>query len=116
MSFLPQKHWCFSPSSREYLENVYEALGINTDTYEHLDPALKDKFKELICKYSSVFWLPGAPLGMIHRFDRSIPKGDATPIHHLPYRKSPSELQAIKEEIQRMLHLSIIKPSMHFNL
>ena len=72
-----------SPNSLEYLENV---LGINTDTYAHLDPALKDKFKELICKYSSVFWLPGVPLGRIHGFEHSIPTGDATPIHRLSYR------------------------------
>ena len=58
-----------------------------------------------------MFWLPGAPLGTIHRFEYGIPTGDATPIHHLPYRKSPSELQAIKEEIQRMLQLSKIKLS-----
>ena len=108
LEFPPTETPVFSPNSPEYLEKVYEALGINTDTYAHLDPALKDKFKELIRKYSSVFWLPGAPLGTIHGFEHNIPTGDATPIHHLPYRKSPSELQAIKEEIQRMLQLSII--------
>ena len=111
MEFPPTETPVFSPNSPKYLEKVYEALGINTDTYAHLDPALKDKFKELIRKYSSVFWLPGAPLGTIHGFEHNIPTGDATPIHHLPYRKSPSELQAIKEEIQRMLQLSIIEPS-----
>ena len=111
MEFPPTETPVFSPNSPEYLEKVYEALGINTDTYAHLDPALKDKFEELIRKYSSVFWLPGAPLGTIHGFGHNIPTGDATPIHHLPYRKSPSELQAIKEEIQRMLQLSIIEPS-----
>ena len=111
MEFPPTETPVCSPNSPEYLEKVYEALGINTDTYAHLDPALKDKFKELIRKYSSVFWLPGAPLGTIHGFEHNIPTGDATPIHHLPYRKSPSELQAIKEEIQRMLQLSIIEPS-----
>ena len=58
-----------------------------------------------------MFWLPGAPLGTIHGFEHSIPTGDATPIHPLPYRKSPSELQAIREEIQRILQLSIIEPS-----
>ena len=77
----------------------------------HLDPALKDKFKELVRKYSSVFWLPGVPLGTIHGFEHSILTGEATPFHHLPYCKLPSELQAIKEEIQRMLQLSIIELS-----
>ena len=114
LEFPPTETPVFSPNSPEYIEKVYKALGINTDTYKHLDLALKDKSKELIRKYSSVFWLPGAPLVMIHGYEHNIPTGDATPIHHLPYRKSPSELQAIKEEIQRMLQLSIIEP-MYFN-
>ena len=99
MEFPPTETPVFSPNPPEYQEKVSdEALGINnTDTYAHLDPALKDQFKE--------------PLGTIHGFEHSILTGDATPIHHLPYRKSPSELQTIKEEIQRMLQLSIIEPS-----
>ena len=53
---------------------------------------------------------PHSPLYAIKGFSHSIDTGDS-PVYRLPYRKSPAELQAIKQELKRMLRLRIIEPS-----
>jgi len=40
-----------------------------------------------------------------------IDTGQEPPVYRLPYRKSPAELEAIKEEIECMMKLKIIQPS-----
>ena len=52
-----------------------------------------------------------ALLDLIKGFDHRIPTGDAPPVYHLPYRKSPAELKAIEDELQRMLAMNIIRGS-----
>ena len=69
------------------------------------------QFKKLIHKYSHAFYLPGSELSTITGFHHNIPTGDSPPVYYLPYRKSPSELTAIKDELQKMLKLHIIRPS-----
>ena len=65
----------------------------------------------MICKYSHAFYLPGSELSTITGFYHDIPTGDSPPVYRLPYWKSPSELAAIKDDLQRMLKLHIIRPS-----
>ena len=72
------------------------------------------QFKELIRKYPHAFYLPGSELSTITGFHHNIPTGDSPPIYHLPYWKSPSELAAIKDELQKMLKLHIIRPGFSF--
>ena len=69
------------------------------------------QFKASICKYSHAFYLPGSELSTITGFHDNIPTGDSPPVYRSPYRKSPSELAAIKDELQIMLKLHIIRPS-----
>ena len=68
-------------------------------------------FKQLIRKYSTAFLLPSSPLGQIQGFEHHIDTEDALPVYKHPYRKSPAELLAIKNELQRMLKMKIILPS-----
>ena len=44
-------------------------------------------------------------------FYHNIDTGQSTPVYRLPYRKSPAELCAIKNELKKMLLQGIIKPS-----
>ena len=69
------------------------------------------QFKELIHKYSHAFYLPESELTTIIGFHHNIPTGDSPPVYCLPYQKSPSELAAINDELQKMLKLHIIRPS-----
>ena len=86
-------------------------MDLETDTYAPVDLAIMPKFKALIRKYSHVFYLPGSELTPITGFHHNIDTGDSPPVYRLPYRKSPSELAAIKDELQKMLKLHIIRPS-----
>ena len=65
-------------------------------------------FKELIHKYPHAFYLPGTSLNTIKGFHHNIHTGDSPPVYRLPYRKSPHELAAIKDELWKMLKLHII--------
>ena len=71
------------------------------------------KFKNLIRKYLIAFWLPDTPLTIIpgNEHCNNILTGDVAPGYQLPYRKSLSELSAIKTELDCMLKLKIIEPS-----
>eukprot|EP00112_Aurelia_sp_Birch-Aquarium-sp1_P006609 Seg1725.9 transcript_id=Seg1725.9/GoldUCD/mRNA.D3Y31 product="Retrovirus-related Pol polyprotein from transposon 297" protein_id=Seg1725.9/GoldUCD/D3Y31 len=70
-----------------------------------------EKFKGLFHKYPHAFYLPNSPLSEIKGFYHDIHTGDSPPVYRLPYRKSPAELTAIKEELERMIRLKIIQPS-----
>ena len=62
-------------------------------------------------KYSEIFYLPGSPLGTVKGLYHDIDTGASPPMYKLPYRKSFSEMRAIKQELEKMLNLNIIKPS-----
>ena len=97
--------------SEEYFDKLGQVLDLDTDTYAHVDPEIMCKFKALLHQYSHAFYLPGSQLGTIKGFHHNIDTGDSPPVYCLPYRKSPTELAAIKAELQKMLKLHIIKPS-----
>ena len=96
--------------SEEIQSKLVEYFGVNEE-YDHVNPEIMEKFKDLLKQYPNVFVVPGSPLGEIKGFEHSIETGDATPIYKSPYRKSPKELKAIRDEIERMLTLKIIQPS-----
>ena len=100
----------FNPYTEEYDNKLFDSLGLHTEKYKHIHPHIMDNFKTLLRKYPTAFWLPGSPLSIIKGHEHRIETGDASPTYHLPYRKSPSELTAIKTEIQRMLEMNIIEP------
>ena len=68
-------------------------------------------FCSLIRKFPQVFYLPSVQLSTIKGFQHNIETGEANPVYRLPYRKSPSELAAIKTELERMIKMEIIQPS-----
>ena len=65
----------------------------------------------LLRKYPTAFYLPGAALHPIREFHHNIQTGDAPSVYIIPYRKSPPEFAAIKEDLKRMLQMHIIKPN-----
>ena len=69
-------------------------------------------FQELIGQYPPAFRLPGSPLEAVKGFEHRTDTADAPPIYSHTYKKSSEELRAIKTEIERMLKLKIIKPSL----
>ena len=79
--------------------------------HSHACPDILEKFKSLIQKYPTAFWLPDMPLTIIPGHEHHILTGDAVPSYQLPYRKSPNKISAIKIELERMLKLKIIEPS-----
>ena len=99
------------PHSEEYFQKLVAASDLDTDSYAHVDPTTMTKFKELIRKYPHAFYLPGTSLNTIKGFHHNIHTGDSPPGYRLLYRKSPHELAAIKDELQKMLKLHIIWPS-----
>ena len=109
--FPPVENAGLDPHSDEYFQKLVTALDLETENYAHVDPGIMKQFKELIRKYSHAFYLPGSELSTITGFHHNIPTGDSPPVYRLPYRKSPSELAAIKDELQKMLKLHIIRPS-----
>ena len=109
--FPPAESVDLDPHSEEYFQKLVPALDLDTDIYAHLNPVIMKQFKELIRKYSHSFHLPGSPLGTIKGYYHHIATGDSPPVYRLPYRKSPSELAAIKDELHKMLKLHIIRPS-----
>ena len=90
---------------------LFQALEIDTPAYAHVSTETMLAFKQLIARYPNAFYLPNTNLSAVTGFQHNIDTGDPPPVYRLPYRKSPAELKAIKEELERMLCLCIIKPS-----
>ena len=109
-SYFPPDMPSISPNSLGYCEQVLTALGLDEQSYHHLQPNIMEKFKDLICKYPEVFYLSGSPLNEIRGFEHFINTGNARPVYRLPYKKSPNEIKALRDEIERMLTLQIIQP------
>ena len=99
------------PYSDEYFDKLAAALELDSPMYANIDSEVIVKFKEILRKYLEAFHLPGTPLGTIKGFYHNIDTRDSPPVYQLPYKKNPAELNAIKNELQRMLSLNILKPS-----
>ena len=99
------------PYSDEYFDQLVIALELDGPMCSHVNPKIMSEFKQILRKYPTAFHLPGTPLGTIKGFSHNIDTGDSPPIYQLPYKKSPVELCAIKNELQRMLSMKIIQPS-----
>ena len=108
--FLPSDDVHLDPYSEEYFQKLVEALDLDTSTYSYVSPEILIQFKVLLRKYPAAFYFPGALLHPIKGFHHDIHTGDAPPVYRMPYRKSPPELAAIKEQL-KMLQMHIIKPS-----
>ena len=88
--FLPAETVGLDPHSEEYFQKLVAALDLDTDIYAHVDLVIIKQFKELICKYSHAFHLPGSQLGTIKGYYHHIATGNSPPVYHLPYLKGPS--------------------------
>ena len=86
------------PKSDEFHSKLVESLDLNEE-YDHVNPEIMEKFKDLLKQYPNAFVVPGSPLGEIKGFENSIETGDAAPIYKSPYRKSPKELKALEMKL-----------------
>ena len=98
------------PKPEDFHSKLVESLGLNEE-HDHVNPEIMEKFEDLLKQYPNVFVVPGSPLGEIKGFEHSTETGDAAPIYKSPYRKSPKELKANRDEIERILTLKIIQLS-----
>ena len=110
-AFPPTDSGGLEPHSEEYFNKLVQALELDSPIYSHVDPLIMEKFKALLHKYPEAFYLPGSQLGTMKGFYHNIDTGQSPPVYRLPYHKSPAELCAIKNELQKMLSQEIIKPS-----
>ena len=93
---LPPTHEVvFYQNSREFQNKIFEALGLDTEKYVHVNPDILGKFED-IRKYSAAFWLLGVNLEVIKGTEHQILTRDASPSYTLPYHKCPSESSATK--------------------
>ena len=109
--FVPQITTSLDPSSEEYHQTFLQLLELDSPKYSHVDQHILQEFKLLLRKYPTAFLLPGSSLGEIKGFQHNIDTENALPVYKHPYRKSPEERLAIKNELQRMLKMNIIQPS-----
>ena len=109
--FVPSTTTPLEPFSEEYHQALIKALALDSPKYAHVDQGILHEFELLLPKYPTAFLLSGSPLGEIHGFEHHIETEDALPVYKHPYPKSPEELLAIKNEIQRMHKMKIIQPS-----
>ena len=79
---LPPTHEVvFNPNSPEFHNKIFEALGLDTEKYGHVNPDILAKFIDIIHKYSAAFWLPGVNLEVIKGAEHQILTGDGS--HHI---------------------------------
>lgn len=72
--------------------------------------SMESDLNELMTKYEAVFREPDC-LPPKRKYDHVINTGDAEPISQSAYRMSPLELDALKQEIDKLLMLGFIRPS-----
>lgn len=109
--FVPRPTITLDPYSEEYHQALIKALDLDSPKYAHVHEDIIQEFHQLLRKYPTAFLLPGCPLSEIKGFQHYIGTENALPVNKYPYRKSPEELLAIKNELQRMLKSKIIQPS-----
>ena len=98
--------------SEEYHQKLpKKEVRLDTDEYSHVHPAVLNQFDTLLREYPHAFLLPGATLRRIHGTEHHINTGNALPSYKPPYRMSPSELQAVRDQITAILKQDIIRPS-----
>ena len=102
---------CRKLTEEQYFKELLTALDLDTPSYALVPSKILPEFKNILPKYISAFYLPDTPLSTIKGFYQSTDTGEAAPAYRLPYRKSPSELVAIKNELEGMLKLHIVRPS-----
>ena len=105
----PLNHQKLDPHSKEYQDMVIESLCIKNN--DNLTPEQQQDLETLVRKYAHVFMLPGAPFRGVTTPEHSIDTGDAPPQYQPPYAQSPSQLQIMKAEIQKMLEQEILEHS-----
>ena len=94
--------------SKEFFYKLLGSLKFFAPSYTHVPHSILKKSKSLLHKYQHVSHLPDSPLSTIKGFSNKIPPGDSPLVYHVPYRKSPAELAAIKTEIERMIKLKLL--------
>jgi RNase H-like domain found in reverse transcriptase/Reverse transcriptase (RNA-dependent DNA polymerase) len=113
---LPKRFSFAVDSSVEIIRVVEQSSKMNVETWlqeidlSHLKTEESARVQELLRKYSCLF--DGVDLGPIDGLAHHIETRGARPVHQSPYRAGPHERRMIEQEVERMLHLKVIQPSM----
>ena len=73
----PQSTFTLDPFSEEYHEKLRHQLRLDSDEYNHVDPAVLGEFDTLLRTHPLAFLLPGAPPRRIHGTEHHINTGNA---------------------------------------
>jgi hypothetical protein len=111
------KHFSFAvDSSVESIRVVEQSSKMNVEEWlqeidlSHLKTEDCVRVQELLPKYSCLF--DGVDLGPMDGLAHHIENRGARPVHQSSYRAGPHERRMIEQEVERMLHLKVIQPSM----
>ena len=85
------------------LQDVVDRAGLTGEQ--------KERCAMLIYRYKDCFMTPDGPLGHTSVIKHSINTGNATPIKQRQRRFPPSQQKVIEEEVEKMLKLGAIEPS-----
>ena len=100
---LPPTHEVvFDPNSPEFHNKIFEALGLDTEKYGHVNPDILAKFKDIICKYSATFWLPGVNLQVIKGAEHQISTQRRESVVYSSISQEP--LRIVCNKIQNRTH------------
>lgn len=90
-----------------YGDELMESTNIN----QELDDESKTSINNLLAEYQDVFaWTP-AQMGRTNLVEHSIELTNDKPIHLPPYRVSHAEKEIIRDQVDEMLELGVIRPS-----
>ena len=103
---------CEEENLEEFLlyseESSGDEDGIKVDINPKLDAQKRFSLKELLHEFRDLF---GNKLGRTQAFEHSIEAGDATLIRKAPYRIPLSQRQMVKDELDKMIEMGVIRSS-----
>ena len=103
---------CEEENFEEFLLHTEESSGdedgIKVDINPKLDAQQRFAMEELLHEFRDLF---GNKLGRTQAFEHSIEVGEATPIRQAPYRIPLSQRQMVKDELDKMIEMGVIRPS-----
>ena len=107
-----QEEICEEENFEEFLLHTEESpddeVAIKVDINPALNTQQRSALGDLLHEFRDLF---GNKLGRTQAFEHSIEIGDATPIRQAPYRIPLSQRQLVKDELDKMLKMGVIRPS-----
>jgi len=106
--------WPPTPQPKSDAEVVMEALQLKRELYPHLSDGQFACLQALLFEFVDIFAVDGASFGCVapeKNFYHRIDTGDARPVTQRPYKLSYAQAVWLKDELDRLLRLGVIRPS-----